>query len=189
MHLQLISINSFHRSFIGYLHIRFTYIIFNYIKSILFFASNFSAFIKSFFSTTPFLSSDFFWFLWIFLDLFGFFGIFRDFLDFWDFLDFFWILGIFGNFLGFFRKNMRVYEDFFELTTPRRHPLVMLLLFNCLYKMLPQHNEHITTHHCTWKQCWTLCLNIKHIMHSSDITELPSHLRWVNLGKRLHTWV
>ena len=37
---------------------------------------------------------------------------------FWIF-DFFWFFGIFGDFLGFFRKNPRVYEDFFELTTPR----------------------------------------------------------------------
>ena len=43
---------------------------------------------------------------------------FRNFMDFLDF-GFFWFFGIFWDFLGFFRKNPRVYEDFFELTTPR----------------------------------------------------------------------
>jgi hypothetical protein len=41
----------------------------------------------------------------VFSEFYGFFG-FLIFLIFWDFL-------------GFFRKNPRVYEDFFELTTPR----------------------------------------------------------------------
>ena len=44
----------------------------------------------------------------VFLEFYGFFG-------FWIF----WFFGIFWDFLGFFRKNPRVYEDFFELTTPR----------------------------------------------------------------------
>ena len=74
------------------------------------------------------------------------FGNFMDFLDYW----FFWFFMIFWDFLGFFRKNPRVYEDFFELTTPRRS-VIMSIYFHCFYPRgkgwIFLHNSYIVELH------------------------------------------
>jgi len=78
-----------------------------------------------------FAFSGIFWIFWDFFEIFGFFGlffwffcqffrIFPYFVDFgFFFLQIFWIFWIFSGFFKFFSDFFRVYENFFEWSTPR----------------------------------------------------------------------